>query len=397
MADTYGITRIAEPSFNAAYNLKKIILLIGPRQIGKTTFLRQLAGKEQHVLSLNCDDSDDVFMLEEKSSSELRKLLFGYDYVFIDEAQRIKNVGLVLKKIGDLHLDSKIFVTGSSSFDLAGSSNEPATGRIMQYKFYPLSTQEMIFHTDEREERRMLENRLIYGMYPEVVTHLGYAREILSNITENYLYKDILAFGGIKKSDLLQKLVRALAFQVGSEVSYNELANMLGVDKETVENYINLLEKVFVVFRLDSYSRNLRNEIKKGKKIYFYDNGIRNAAINNFSPLETRNDVGILWENFIIMERQKRKALLNDYSHSFFWRTHSQQEIDYLEEGDGKLSAYEFKYNPKAKSKIPPAFAKAYPDAHYEVVNKENYLDFVLGMAGGEGDIHLSSNSSTSF
>lgn len=168
-----------------------------------------------------------------------------------------------------MHLDSKIFVTGSSSFDLTGNSNETATGRIMQYKFYPLSTQEMILHTDEREERRMLENRLIYGMYPEVVTHLGFAREILSNITENYLYKDILAFGGIKKSDLLQKLVRALAFQVGSEVSYNELSNMLGVDKETVENYINLLEKVFVIFRLDSYSRNLRNEIKKGKKNLF--------------------------------------------------------------------------------------------------------------------------------
>ena len=271
--------------------LKKIMVILGPRQVGKTTLLNQLIKNEKYVLAFDCDNTDDRLALENKTKTELAALVGNASMIIIDEAQRVRNIGMTLKMLGDLHLDAQIYVTGSSSLQLSDDINEPATGRLLEFNLYPLSIAEISTRTSLREEQRLLEHRLIYGTYPEIVNQPEHARLLLQNIVNSYLYKDLLEYKGIKKPDVLRRLVMALALQVGSEVSYNELANMLGIDKETVENYIDLLEKCFVVFRLDSYSRNLRNEIKKGKKIYFYDNGVRKAVLNNFSPLEMRNDV----------------------------------------------------------------------------------------------------------
>lgn len=371
------IKRILEEKIIRDFHRGKVVVLLGPRQVGKTTLLDTLEDPNLHILRLNCDDYDDVLRLENKTSTELKALIADYDMVFIDEAQRVKNIGLVLKKIGDLKLKTQVIVTGSSSFELANDINEPATGRLLEHKIFPLSLQEMAASTSQREEQRLLENRLIYGFYPEVITVPSDARRTLINLTSNYLYKDMLSFKGIKKPEVLQKLVRALALQLGSEVSYNELSNLLGVDKETVENYISLLEKCFVVFRLDSYSRNLRNEIKKGKKVYFYDNGIRNAVLSNFAQLDLRNDVGALWENLMVSERVKRNAYQDSYAQLFFWRTHSQNEIDLIEIEDGQMHAYEFKWNTRKAPSVPKVFAKTYPESTFKVITPENFWEFV--------------------
>ena len=371
------IKRVIKNSIQADYRREKVIVLLGARQVGKTTLLSELQEGAGKVLSLNCDNVDDVLLLESKTSTELKYLLSSYDLVFIDEAQRVKNIGLTLKMIGDLKLKTQVVVTGSSSFDMSNEVNEPATGRLIEYNLYPFSLSELAIDTSEREEKRLLETRMIYGLYPEVVTEPGDAKRILMGLTNNYLYKDLFMYRGIKKPDLIQKLVRALALQLGNEVSYNELSSLLGVDRGTIETYINLLEKCFVVFRLDSFSRNLRNEIKKGKKIYFYDNGIRNAVLSNFAPLELRNDTGALWENLMVSERVKRNSYLGDFAQLFFWRTHEQQEIDLVEEQDGVLRTFEFKWNDKVKGKRPKSFFDTYPNSTYEVVTPENYWDFV--------------------
>ena len=371
------IKRVIKNSIQADYRREKVIVLLGARQVGKTTVLSELQEGANKVLSLNCDNVDDVLLLESKTSTELKYLLSSYDLVFIDEAQRVKNIGLTLKMIGDLKLKTQVVVTGSSSFDMANEVNEPATGRLIEYNLYPFSLSELAIETSEREEKRLLETRMVYGLYPEVVTEPGDAKRILMGLTNNYLYKDLFMYRGIKKPDLIQKLVRALALQLGNEVSYNELSSLLGVDRGTIETYINLLEKCFVVFRLDSFSRNLRNEIKKGKKIYFYDNGIRNAVLSNFAPLELRNDTGALWENLMVSERVKRNSYLGDFAQLFFWRTHEQQEIDLVEEQDGVLRTFEFKWNDKVKVKRPKSFVDAYPNSTYEVVTPENYWNFI--------------------
>ena len=371
------IKRVIKNSIQADYRREKVIVLLGARQVGKTTLLSELQEGANKVLSLNCDNVDDVLLLESKTSTELKYLLSSYDFVFIDEAQRVKNIGLTLKMIGDLKLKTQVVVTGSSSFDMANEVNEPATGRLIEYNLYPFSLSELAIETSEREEKRLLETRMVYGLYPEVVTEPGDAKRILMGLTNNYLYKDLFMYRGIKKPDLIQKLVRALALQLGNEVSYNELSSLLGVDRGTIETYINLLEKCFVVFRLDSFSRNLRNEIKKGKKIYFYDNGIRNAVLSNFAPLELRNDTGALWENLMVSERVKRNSYLGDFAQLFFWRTHEQQEIDLVEEQDGVLRTFEFKWNDKVKVKRPKSFVDAYPNSTYEVVTPENYWNFI--------------------
>lgn len=371
------INRIIKSSILSDYKRRKVIVLLGARQVGKTTLLSELCKGKDRVLSLNCDNVDDVLALEGKTTTELRQLLSSYELVFIDEAQRVKNVGLTLKMIGDLKLETQVVVTGSSSLDMADEINEPATGRLIEYNLFPFSLPELALYSSEREENRLLENRMIYGLYPEVVTEPGDAKRTLMTLTNNYLYKDLFAYKGIKKPELIQKLVRALALQLGSEVSYNELSNLLGVDRGTVETYINLLEKCFVVFRLDSFSRNLRNEIKKGKKVYFYDNGVRNAVLSNFAPLELRNDVGALWENLMVSERVKRNAYSGNYAQLFFWRTHEQQEIDLIEEQDGMLHTFEFKWNGKARSSQPKVFASSYPSSTYEVITPENYWAFL--------------------
>ena len=371
------IKRIIKNSILADYSRKKVIVLLGARQVGKTTLLSELREGKEKVLFLNCDNIDDTLALEGKTTTELKQLIAPYDIVFIDEAQRVKNIGLTLKIIGDLKLETHVVVTGSSSLDMANEINEPATGRLIEHNLFPFSLPELAMDSSEREENRLLEHRMIYGLYPEVVTAPAYAKRTLMTLTNNYLYKDLFSYKGLKKPDLIQKLVRALALQLSSEVSYNELSNLLGVDRGTIETYINLLEKCFVVFRLDSFSRNLRNEIKKGKKIYFYDNGIRNAVLSNFAPLELRNDVGALWENLMVSERVKRNSYAGNFAQLFFWRTHDQQEIDLIEEQDGILHAFEFKWNGKAKNCLPKVFANTYPNSTYQVVTPESYWPFL--------------------
>ncbi|MDE6340591.1 MAG: ATP-binding protein [Muribaculaceae bacterium] len=361
------------------FKRNKIITLLGPRQVGKTTLLEQIVEQAGNikVMSLNCDDEDDRILLQRRSSTELKNLIGNNELILIDEAQRVENIGLTLKMMGDLKTKSNIIVTGSSSLNLGDKINEPATGRLIDYNLFPFSVSELAHETSWREEHRMLNQRLIYGMYPEVVMFPEDAKRTLMTLCNSYLYKDLLAYDGIRKPSLLQNLVRALALQVGSEVSYNELAQLIGVDKVTVEKYIDLLEKCFVVFRLPSYSRNLRNEIKKGKKIYFYDNGIRNAVLSNFAMPELRTDTGALWENFLISERLKRNVYAGNYARMYFWRTQAQQEIDYVEECDGQLSTFEFKWNPKTKASLPKVFTDVYPESTFEVITPENYEDFL--------------------
>ena len=375
--DTNEIMRDLGAQLLSLGSLKKIIVVLGPRQVGKTTLLRQMTADMPDVLSFDCDNMDDRLALENKTKTELAALVGRAKTIIIDEAQRVRNIGMTLKMLGDLHLDAQIYVTGSSSLQLADDINEPATGRLLEFNLYPLSLSELAEHTSWREENRLLEFRMIYGTYPEIVNHSEQARLLLQNIVNSYLYKDLLEYKGIKKPDVLRKLVMALALQIGNEVSYNELANLLGIDKETVENYIDLLEKCFVVFRLDSFSRNARNEIKKGKKIYFYDNGVRNAVINNFSPLEMRNDVGALWENLLMVERRKRHAYSGKFVQQYFWRTLKQQEIDLIEECDGQISAFEFKWKTGKVARLPLPFSEAYPDASFQTITPDNYQSFV--------------------
>lgn len=373
------IDRIIAQRIAADFGSTKVIVIVGARQVGKTTLVESVAHSAQRVLSLNCDDMDDRLDIEGKSSTQLRALLQGYDLVFIDEAQRVANIGLTIKMIADMKMPvPQVIVTGSSSLELSEGIYEPATGRHLDYELFPLSVAELVASTSAREEQRMLHQRLVYGGYPEIVTNLSDARRRLMSLADAYLYKDLLMYKGVKKPEVLQKLLRALALQIGSEVSYNELANLVGIDKATVESYISLLEKCYVIFRVDSFSRNLRNEIKKGKKIYFWDNGIRNAIIANFANPEMRTDMGMLWENYVISERKKQHAYANDYTRMYFWRTHAQSEIDLIEEHNGQLSAFEMKWSGKAKAKLPAPFAEAYSDVPFTVITPENYMQHLV-------------------
>jgi predicted AAA+ superfamily ATPase len=358
----------------------KAIILLGPRQAGKSTILEEI-GRESNlkVMRLDCDDAIVRNRLEDQSLPNLQSLVGDADLLLIDEAQRVKNIGLTLKIIIDQVKKPRLLVSGSSTFDLANQINEPLTGRKWEFMLLPLSTEEMVDYHGKFEENRRLEQRLIYGMYPDVVTHPEVERQTLSQLSSSYLYKDIFSFQELRKPELLEKIVQALALQIGHEVSYNQLANLLSIDSVTVQRYIELLEKSFILFRLPAFSRNLRNELKKSRKIYFWDCGIRNALIGDFRPIDLRNDIGGLWENFLISERRKHNLYKEFYGRTYFWRTTQQQEIDYLEEYDGALHAYEFKWNAKKKAALPAAFGKAYPNVDFKVINQENYLDFLFG------------------
>ena len=356
----------------------KVIVVLGPRQTGKTTLLDQLTDGQTDVYRLNCDDYDDALAITHRTSGELRNMVASHKIVLIDEAQRVENIGLTLKMLADLHLSTQVIVTGSSSLDLANKINEPATGRLFEYNLFPFSTNELVHNFSMLDEMKQLENRLVYGFYPDVVNNPGEEKEILSNIVSSYLYKDVFEFQDIRKPFVIEKLVQALALQVGSEVSFNELGNLLGIDSLTVQKYVDLLEKAYVIFHLHSYSRNVRNELKKSIKIYFYDNGVRNSVISNFSPCDLRSDIGMIWENFLISERVKNNAFHNRKAKYYFWRTTQKQEVDFIEEIDGKFSAFEFKYNQKkANAKCPLTFSNNYPEIPFSVISKENYLDFI--------------------
>ena len=356
----------------------KIIMLSGARQVGKTTLIEMLLQKrKEKILYLNADETDVRELLTDTTSTSLKSIVGNHKIVFIDEAQRVKNIGITLKLFADQIKDVQVIVTGSSSFDLANEMNEPLTGRKYEFMLFPLSFSEMVKHYGQLEEKRLLEHRLIYGYYPEIVTKPGEEKELLKLLANSYLYRDLLTLEQIKKPVLLEKILRALALQLGSEVSYNEVAQLVNADQETVEKYIDLLEKSFVLFRLPAFSHNVRNEIKKGKKIYFYDNGIRNAVIGNFNLLINRNDTGALWENFLISERMKYLYYHNINVKRYFWRTVQQQEIDYIEEQERKLSAYEFKWNKKARAKFPKTFIRAYPDSETHLITQGNFESFL--------------------
>lgn len=354
----------------------KAIIILGARQTGKTTLLKKMFSKKE-VIWLDGDEIDVREMFENASSALLKVRFAKYKTIVIDEAQRINEVGLRLKLITDQLKDKQLIVSGSSAFELSNRLNEPLTGRKWEYMLFPLSFAEMAEHHGMLDELRLLENRMIYGYYPEVVSSPGSEKEVLKQLTESYLYKDILMWQNLKRPEKLVKLLQALSLQIGNEVSYNELGKLLGLDNETVAKYIDMLEKSYVVFRLGAFSRNLRKELKQSRKIYFYDNGIRNALISNYSQLALRQDTGALWENFIISERMKHTHYNGIWANKYFWRTHDQQEIDYMEEYDGMLHTYEIKWNPKKKSKLSLTFSSAYPNHTYEVINNENFYRFI--------------------
>ena len=358
----------------------KAIILLGARQVGKTTLLKKII-QEQHVdaLYLNCDEPQTISALTNCNLKELQMIVGANKFVVIDEAQKVDNIGLTLKLIVDNMPDVQVVATGSSAFELRNCLNEPLTGRKFEYQMFPISSNEIYQSSGYIDLKGALETRLIYGSYPDILNHANDARELLRMLTDSYLYKDILATDNLRKPDVLDKLLRALAFQVGCEVSYNELAQIVGTDSKTVERYIELLEKCYIIFRLHGLSRNLRNELKKAKKIYFYDNGVRNAVIQQFAPLELRNDAGALWENFFISERIKRNHYQQNYCNIYFWRTKSQLEIDYIEEQNGQMTAFEMKWNPKkSNASIPESFLNSYDVKETVVITPDNYLDYLL-------------------
>ncbi len=358
----------------------KAIILTGPRQVGKTTLLDIIKSKSQvNSLWLNCDEPDIRMQLENANSTQLSALAGDASLIFIDEAQRVKNIGITLKLMVDNLKNVQIVATGSSALELANEISEPLTGRKWEYRLFPMSALEMVRHHGRLEESRLLEQRLIFGSYPDIINHPTKAKRSLLELSNNYLYKDLLALENIRKPVLLEKILTALALQLGNEVSFVELSRLVGADHKTVEHYVQMLEKSFVIFQLPAFSRNLRNEIKKGRKIYFYDNGVRNAIIKNFNPIAMRQDIGALWENHLISERVKFNTYTQRYVNSYFWRTHAQQEIDYIEESSGQLLAVEFKWNEQGRKKWPGAFEKAYPNTTYTLINRTNYMDFIVG------------------
>ncbi len=358
----------------------KAIIVIGARQVGKSTLFKMvLDGHKEPTLQLNCDEPEVKEMLSQANTQELRMLIGSNRIILIDEAQRVDNIGMTLKRITDNFPDVQLLVTGSSSFELQNKLNEPLTGRKFEYHLFPFSTGELMNAQGLLYVKQNLENRLIYGSYPDIINHNDDAKELLYNLSSSYLYKDLLNLESIRRPALLNKLLTALALQVTSEVSYNELAQTIGTDNKTVEKYIDLLEKCYIIFKLNGFNRNIRTELKRAKKFYFYDNGIRNAILQNFSPLSLRQDVGALWENFFISERIKANQYARRFVNSYFWRTNQQQEIDYIEECDGQFSIFEMKWNPKrANTQFPSSFISTYNVKEKAIVTPNNWPEWVL-------------------
>lgn len=365
--------RLIQPVIEKRLFRGKIIIVYGARRVGKTTLVKKILSKHKG-LYLNCDEPDVRRALTDKTSTELKSYLGRQKLVVIDEAQRVVNIGLTLKLIADNAPKIQIIATGSSSFDLSNKIKEPLTGRAVEFHLAPLFLREI--SKQRHEAGRLLATRLIYGMYPEVIVNPSDAAETLRSIYRNYLYKDALEYQGVKNPQVVEKLLTALALQIGNQVSFTELSNLLGIDQKTVSSYVRLLELAFVVFRLPPLSRNLRKEISKSRKIYFWDTGVRNTVINNFNPLSLRQDTGQLWENFIISERTKRNEILRSNPNRYFWRTWDRQEIDYVEEEGGQMKAFEIKWQ-KEKKKPPKVWKDTYPQSGFHSVTKENYWEFL--------------------
>lgn len=352
----------------------KVFVIYGPRQCGKTTLVKQLVRRESlNPVFLNGDDDLDQGLFDTVTQSRWTQILGDKKCVVVDEAQKIRNMGRSVKLLVDARPDVQVIVTGSSSFALANTVEEPLTGRKFEYRLFPLSYAELADHFGMQEERKKLELRLIYGSYPEVVTDETAMKATVRLLAESYLYRDVLQYDGIRKPAVLEKLLRALALQCGNEVSIAELAGLLGVSRTTVDSYLKILEQAFIVFPLGSYATNLRKEIKKGAKYYFVDNGMRNAVLNDFTPIAQRTDVGALWENYVVSERMKRNAAKRAEGLPYFWRSADQMEMDYLEVRGAEIRAFEFKWNPKKESRISRAFQNRYPAATIQTITPENY------------------------
>ncbi len=365
----------------AAIERKKIVTVLGPRQVGKSTLAELIASDATKILELNGDNSDVRNMFIDINETKLKLIIGNHDLILVDEAQKIKNVGNFLKIIADKHKDLHVIVTGSSAFKLAKAVNESLSGRKREMRLYPLSFAEMVNHTNLIEETRMLDHRLIYGYYPEVVTSLGDEKEVIKELIESYLYKDVMEENEIAKPDKLVKLVQALAFQIGNTVSSNELANLVGIDAKTVDRYIDILQKSYIIFTLPSYAKNERNELKFSRKVYFWDMGIRNGVIGNMAPVDLRSpeELGHMWENFVISERIKR----NDYAgrtfvNHYFWRTQQKKEVDLIEIEDGVMTGFEIKRKEGKTVKAPTQFTKAYPEASFSCITPSELAEFLL-------------------
>jgi predicted AAA+ superfamily ATPase len=372
------VQRIIEDQMRARLFKGKAILLFGARQTGKTTLLKKIVHSYgSDALWLNADEYDIKERFNNPTSTSIKALIGTKKLVILDEAHQIPGIGIALKLLVDTYPEIQVVASGSSAFELQNKTSEPLTGRKIEFQLFPLSYRELADHNQVLIEQRLLEHRLVFGSYPEVVNNQGNEVEVLKLLSDSFLYRDLLMLENIKKPEKLVKLLQALAYQIGQEVSYNEIGNLIGLDSKTVEAYVQLLEKSFVVFRLPSFSRNLRNELKASKKIYFYDNGIRNALISSFQLLEGRQDMGALWENYLVAERRKSNSYGMFYGNAYFWRTKEQQEIDYIEEVDGVLRAYEFKWKEKANQRITKTFSRAYPNCETAFVHTGNYDGFL--------------------
>ncbi|MDR1426388.1 MAG: ATP-binding protein [Bifidobacteriaceae bacterium] len=370
------IQRALEAVIRGRLGGRKAIILMGARQVGKTTLLRSMLGEEEGVLWLNADEVRVRVMFEDLSAAGFAPYIAGYRTVVVDEAQRVEDIGIKLKILQDAFGgEVQVIATGSSSFELANHINEPMTGRKREFRLFPLTAAEMVAHHGLFAEEDMLESRLRYGWYPDVVTHPEEAQELLVELAGDNLFKDVLRLRDIRRPAALERLVRALAFQVGSQVNLTELGSLVGLDKNTVESYVRLLEQAYIVFRVGSFARNLRNELTASSKLFFYDVGIRNALIGDFSPPGGRGDIGALFENFVIAELVKAAG----GAAGRFWRTQSRQEIDYVVGEPGALSAYEVKWNPRARARWPSAFVEAYRPVAQTVVNRDNAIRVVSG------------------
>jgi len=367
--------RTLENIISKKLNRGKAIIVVGARQVGKTTLIKKILEKKEYLF-LDADDPTVRNLLSNANTEKLKSLIHKNKIVFLDEAQRIQGIGLTLKLITDQIKEVQLLISGSSSFDLGNKLNEPLTGRKWEYELFPISWEEYEKKNGFLISQQQLENRLLYGFYPEVLNNIGEEKEIIKQLVNSYLYRDILAFSEIRKPEVLEKLLQALALQIGNEVNYNELAQLVGINKNTIQKYIEILEKGYIVFRLNSYSKNLRNEIKRNRKIYFYDNGIRNMIIGNFNNLDLRQDKGALWENFLISERKKQNTYKGKFAKMYFWRTRQQQEVDFVEENEGLLTGYEFKWKAKRNARLPKTFIKAY-NADSKIIDITNFREFV--------------------
>ncbi len=374
------ITRVLKATLLKYLVAGKVNIIFGARRVGKTFLLKEVI-QELGIptLFLNGDLPDNQEFLAERNIEKYRNIFEGKELIVIDEAQVIPAIGLVLKIIIDEMPNLKVIASGSSAFDLNNKLGEPLVGRAYWHEMFPLAQQEIKQYENILETKRNLEERLLYGSYPDVYLLSSFEEKerYLRELVNSYLLKDIISFDGIRNSAKVYDLLRLIAYQLGKEISLLELGNQLGMSKNTVEKYLDLLEKVYVLKRVGAYSKNLRKEISKSSRWYFWDNGIRNAIIGDFRPIKFRSDIGELWENYLITERFKKNKYQRNYAEAYFWRTYDQQEIDYLEVKNQEIHAFEFKWNSTKKAKVPKAFAEGYPDASFEVITQQNYLEFI--------------------